>query len=173
MPYCHSIEERSRTAEKNDDSYEGFIKGRLASKSVSHRVWLIFSWCIQSGCLESCRRSFLVYLFIMFACVSYGRFMAICYKFNLSTFVQEPLVIGRRGCTGRDLNEERLAADNGHKQSSKGRFTHSMPFPCLSPAMPCVNSHMPCSAPALLRQCRVLRECPHGSRKYPTAGPTV
>jgi hypothetical protein len=28
-------------------------------------------------------------------------------------------VIGRRGCTGRDLNEETLAADNGRWQSSK------------------------------------------------------
>jgi hypothetical protein len=36
-----------------------------------------------------------------------------------------------------------------------------------SPAMPFVNSHMPCRAPALLRPCRVLRESPHGSRKYP------
>jgi hypothetical protein len=27
--------------------------------------------------------------------------------------------------------------------------------------------HMPCRAPAMLRQCRVLRESPHGSRKYP------
>jgi hypothetical protein len=36
-----------------------------------------------------------------------------------------------------------------------------MPFPCR------VNSHMPCSAPAILRQCRVLRESPHGRREYP------
>jgi hypothetical protein len=33
--------------------------------------------------------------------------------------------------------------------------------------MPFVNSHMPCRAPALLRQCRVLRESSHGSQKYP------
>jgi hypothetical protein len=34
--------------------------------------------------------------------------------------------------------------------------------------MPCrVNSHMPCRAPAIVRQCRVLREIPRGSRKYP------
>jgi hypothetical protein len=33
--------------------------------------------------------------------------------------------------------------------------------------MPFVNSHMPCRAPALLQQCRVLRESPHSSRKYP------
>ena len=32
--------------------------------------------------------------------------MAICYKFDLSTYVQEPLVIGRRACMGRDLNGE-------------------------------------------------------------------
>ena len=31
-----------------------------------------------------------------------------------STYIQEPLAIGRRACTGRDLNEKRLAADNGH-----------------------------------------------------------
>jgi len=30
-----------------------------------------------------------------------------------------------------------------------------------------VNSHMPCRAPAMLRQCRVLRESPRGSWKYP------
>ena len=34
-------------------------------------------------------------------------------RVNLSTYVQEPLVIGRRGCTGRELNEKTLAADNG------------------------------------------------------------
>jgi len=39
--------------------------------------------------------------------------MVMRYKFNLPTYVQEPLMIGRRGCTGRDLNEETLAADNG------------------------------------------------------------
>jgi hypothetical protein len=50
----------------------------------------------------------------------------------------------------------------------KGKFTHAMPSPCRSPAMPYrVNSHMPCHAPAILRQCRVLRESPRGSRKYP------
>jgi hypothetical protein len=50
---------------------------------------------------------------------------------------------------------------------TKGGFTHSMPCPCRSPAMPCVNSHLPCRTPALFRQCRVLRESPRGSRKYP------
>jgi hypothetical protein len=52
------------------------------------------------------------------------------------------------------------------RRNSKGRFTHSMPRPCCSPGTPFVNSHMPCRAPAVLRQCRVLRESPHGSRKY-------
>jgi hypothetical protein len=32
---------------------------------------------------------------------------------GLSTFVQEPLALGRRGCTGRDLSEKTLATDNG------------------------------------------------------------
>ena len=35
--------------------------------------------------------------------------MAISCKFSLSTYVQEPVVIGRRGCTGRDLNEETVS----------------------------------------------------------------
>ena len=39
---------------------------------------------------------------------------------------------------------------------------HAVPLPCRA-----VNSHLPCRAPALLRQCRVLRESPRGSRKYP------
>jgi hypothetical protein len=46
------------------------------------------------------------FLFIKFTGISYRWFMAMRYKFNLSTYVQELLVIGRRGCTGRDLNEE-------------------------------------------------------------------
>jgi len=32
------------------------------------------------------------------------------YKFNLSMYVQEPLVTGRRGCTGRDLNRETVGS---------------------------------------------------------------
>ena len=32
---------------------------------------------------------------------------------GLSTYVQEPLAKGRRGCTGRDLNEKTFAMDNG------------------------------------------------------------
>jgi hypothetical protein len=43
-----------------------------------------------------------------------------------------------------------------------------MSCPCRSSAMPCrVNSHMQCHASAILRQCRVLRESPRGSRTYP------
>jgi hypothetical protein len=41
--------------------------------------------------------------FIKFASVTGG----------LSKYVQEPLAIGRRGCTGRDLNEKTLATDRG------------------------------------------------------------
>jgi hypothetical protein len=44
-----------------------------------------------------CSQTFLVYLFLRFACISYGQFIAIHYKLNLSTYVQEPLAIGRRG----------------------------------------------------------------------------
>jgi hypothetical protein len=49
---------------------------------------------------------------------------------------------------------------------NKCYLIHAMPRPCRSHAMPCrVNSHTPCRAPTILRQCRVLRESPRGSRK--------
>ena len=38
--------------------------------------------------------------------------MAMRYKFNLSVYIQEPLVVGRRCCKGGGLNEETLAVDN-------------------------------------------------------------
>ena len=41
---------------------------------------------------------------------------------------------------------------------------HAVPLLCRA-----VNSHMPCRTPAMLRQCRVLRESPRGSRKYPNS----
>jgi hypothetical protein len=47
--------------------------------------------------------TFLVYLFIRFARISYGRFIAISYKFKLSTYIQEPMVTGRRVCTQREI----------------------------------------------------------------------
>ena len=48
------------------------------------------------------------------------RFIAICYKFEPSTHVQEPLVIGRRGCVQREIEMgKRLAADNRHRQSGE------------------------------------------------------
>jgi len=46
-------------------------------------------------------------MLIRLAGVSYGRYMAMRYNINLSTCVQELLVTARRGCMGRDLNEER------------------------------------------------------------------
>ena len=60
------------------------------------------------------------YLFIRFACISYGRFIAMRYNFKLSTCIQEPLVIGGRGCVQREIStRKRLAGDNGHKQSGR------------------------------------------------------
>ena len=38
--------------------------------------------------------------FLRFAGVSYGRFMPMRYKFNLPTYVQQPLAINRKGCKG-------------------------------------------------------------------------
>jgi hypothetical protein len=40
-----------------------------------------------------CSQTLLLYLFIRFARISYGQFIAICYKFKRSTYNQEPLVI--------------------------------------------------------------------------------
>jgi hypothetical protein len=45
----------------------------------------------------------------------------------------------------------------------KGGFTHSMPCPCRSPAMPCVNSHMPCRAHAVPLPCCALIHTCHGA----------
>jgi len=53
--------------------------------------------------ISKCSRSFSVD--IRFAGFCYGRCMITRYKFNLVTYVQRPLVIGRRGGTERNLNE--------------------------------------------------------------------
>jgi hypothetical protein len=50
-----------------------------------------------------CGRTFLVYLFIRFARISYRRFIATRYKLKRSTYIQEPLVIGRRGCVQTEI----------------------------------------------------------------------
>ena len=65
------------------------------------------------------------------------------------------------------LNMEAAGFSETLFTTCEGGFTHNMPRLCRSPTLPCVNSHMPCRAPALLRQCRVLRESSRGSRKYP------
>ena len=43
-----------------------------------------------------CSRTFLIYLFLRFAGVSYGRFIAVRVGFSLVTYIQNR----RRGCTG-------------------------------------------------------------------------
>lgn len=57
-------------------------------------------------CSVKSERRFFLFILVWFACVSYGLLIAIRYKFNLSTYVQELLVIGGSCCMGRDLNEE-------------------------------------------------------------------
>jgi hypothetical protein len=42
--------------------------------------------------------------------LSYERFIAISYKFKLPTYIQEPLVTGRRGYLQRDLNEKMVSS---------------------------------------------------------------
>jgi len=46
----------------------------------------------------------------MIAGLSYGRFVAICCKFKLPTYIQEPMVIDRRNYLQRDLNRERFSS---------------------------------------------------------------
>ena len=48
-------------------------------------------------------KCFLVYLFVRFVCISYGWFIAICYKFKLSMYVQTLLVVGSRGCVRGEI----------------------------------------------------------------------
>jgi hypothetical protein len=49
----------------------------------------------ELGCwLYYCSRTFLVYLFIRFAHISYRRYIAIHFDFKLSTYIYEPLVVG-------------------------------------------------------------------------------
>ena len=50
-----------------------------------------------------CSRTCLVYLFVRFDGVSYGRFIAMHNKFKLAMHVQELLVVGRRGCVQREI----------------------------------------------------------------------
>jgi len=47
---------------------------------------------------------------ISIAGLSYGRFVAIRYQFKLLTYVQEPLVLCRRGYLQRDLNGETVSS---------------------------------------------------------------
>ena len=78
------------------------------------------AYCDLIVLIAYCSQTFLVYLFIWCAHISYGWFIAIHYKFKLSTYVQELLVIGRWGCVQREIEmRKQLAADNGHKQSSE------------------------------------------------------
>ena len=42
--------------------------------------------------------------------LSYGRFIANRAKFKLPTYIQEPLVTGRRGYLQRDLNEKTVSS---------------------------------------------------------------
>ena len=61
-----------------------------------------------------------IYVFIKFARISYRRFIVTRCTFNLSTYVHDLLVIGRRVCVQREVYTRKLlAADNGHKQSSE------------------------------------------------------
>ena len=65
----------------------------LFSCSYGHR-WedLRFRYWVKSDGSRIC----LIYLFLRFAGVSYGRFVAVRFGFNVNVY-SEPLVTGRRG----------------------------------------------------------------------------
>ena len=47
------------------------------------------------------------HLYIRFACISYEQFVAVRFKFKLSTYVQEPLVTGIGGVVCRERFKRR------------------------------------------------------------------
>jgi hypothetical protein len=56
----------------------------------------------ELGCwVYYCSRTLLVYLVIKFVHISYRRFIAIRYKFKLSTYIKQPVGIGMGGGVSR------------------------------------------------------------------------
>jgi len=51
-------------------------------------VGLLFDVSVELGILRFVVEQFLIYLFLRIAGVSYGRFIAVLFGFNLSTYVQ-------------------------------------------------------------------------------------
>jgi hypothetical protein len=86
---------------------------------------LVFHLCYRMRCHKPCchivcNQTLLVYLFKRFACINYRRFIATRHKFKHSMYIQEPLVIGRRGFVQREIQTRKcLAADKRGGQSSK------------------------------------------------------
>ena len=72
--------------------------------SIAMLCWVNYYFSNPSVfAMNYCSRTFLVWLFIRFAGISYGQFIAICYKSKLSMCVQEPLMIGRTGCVQGEI----------------------------------------------------------------------
>jgi hypothetical protein len=68
--------------------------------------------------------------------------------------------------TTRGITQDRVPSSSNILPFNPLRLIHT----CHAAPMPCrVNSHMPCRAPAILRQCRVLRESQRCSRNIRTA----
>jgi hypothetical protein len=82
-------------------------------KNISEILLISFQTCLvqytyfQSICCAICVATHFTHSrLIRFAVVSCGRFKAMHYKFNLSTYVQEILVMCRRGCMGKELKAD-------------------------------------------------------------------
>jgi hypothetical protein len=74
----------------------------------------------------------------------------------------EMAILDNKRVTVRELERDMGSSITLKADSHIAGRAHAVPLPCRA-----VNSHMPCRAPALLRQCCVLRESPRGSQKYP------
>ena len=105
------------------------IQHMVSSLSVSDRGGRAVHRLRENSLSTCCSRSFSIV--IRFAGFCYGRFMAMRYKFNLVTYVQRPLVIGRRGGTKRNLNEITDAGSRGRKAVAYERDVSECQWHCL------------------------------------------
>jgi hypothetical protein len=134
-------------------------------RSASHRPYKLLFTLTAVLVLCCCLAQAFLLSRVFKGCVSNleRKVMAAHELWNDTALIEVTLLL----CRSTGFIKYLLCVDSNITRNVKGQFTHSMPRPCRSHAMPFVNSHIPCRAPAMLRQCRVLRESLHGSRKYP------
>ena len=102
---CHWTVRNVLIHNETDCLFIIFLLTFHVQEQMVHQLW-------NNMCNKGCSRWFIVYLFIGFAGVSYGQFIAILTISLVCQRMFKTGVIGRRGCKWRDLNGETLAADN-------------------------------------------------------------